>query len=159
MGSSSFPTRFDSTLDLARLPWFEVVGGNRLVLSADAADEVGPVLDMHTHLAMGFFRKLRVDLHAETPTVAHYLPVTLPVDLDRSSNENFDRASIFQTNAALSVLALTAHGITNPPPPPNLLPHISATRTPPPSILPAAPPLPAVPEGCGRWLCHAIRAG
>ena len=87
---TEFPTRFDSTLDLARLPWFEVVRGNRLVLSPEAADEVGPVVDMHTHLAMGFFRKLQVDLHTETPAVAHYLPVTLPVDLDRYS----DRKSV-----------------------------------------------------------------
>ena len=70
MAVGSFPTTFESTLDLARLPWFDVEGGNRLVLATDAADEVGPVVDMHTHLAMGFFRRLRVDLHASTPTVA-----------------------------------------------------------------------------------------
>ena len=28
---------------LARLPWFEVHGGNRLVMAADAAETVGPV--------------------------------------------------------------------------------------------------------------------
>ena len=123
---TSFPTRFDSTLDLARLPWFEVVGGNRLVLSAEAADEVGPVVDMHTHLAMGFFRKLQVDLHAETPAVAHYLPVTLPVDLDRYSNENFDRASMFHMKADVSVLGLTAQGMRNTHTAPNLLREMDA---------------------------------
>ncbi len=41
--TTTFPTRFESTLDLARLPWFEVHGGNRLVMAADAAETVGPV--------------------------------------------------------------------------------------------------------------------
>ena len=70
MSDTTFPTRFDSTLDLARLPWFEVRGGNRLVMTDDAVAEVGPIIDMHTHLAMGFFRKLRVALHPGTPTAA-----------------------------------------------------------------------------------------
>jgi predicted TIM-barrel fold metal-dependent hydrolase len=118
---TTFPTRFDSTLDLARLPWFEVVGGNRLVVAPDAADEVGPVVDMHTHLAMGFFRKLRVDLHVETPAVAHYLPVTLPVDLDRYSNENLDRSAMFHMKADVSVLGLTAQGMRTTHTAPNLL--------------------------------------
>lgn len=126
MVAGAHPTRFDSTLDLARLPWFEVQGGNRLVLAADAAHEVGPVIDMHTHLAMGFFRKLQVDLHASTPTVAHYLPVTLPVDLDRYSNENFDRASLFAMKADVSVLGLTAQGMRTTHTAPNLVREMGA---------------------------------
>ena len=51
-----FPTRFDSILDLARLPWFDVQGGNRLV----ADPQVGPVIDMHTHLAMAYLALHRV---------------------------------------------------------------------------------------------------
>lgn len=34
---TAFPTRFESTLDLARLPWFEVRGGSRLAIAADVA--------------------------------------------------------------------------------------------------------------------------
>ena len=56
MTAETFPTSFASTLDLARLPWFEVRGGNRLVMTDDALAEVGPIIDTHTHLAMGFFR-------------------------------------------------------------------------------------------------------
>ena len=121
MSSTTFPTQFDSTLDLARLPWFEVHGGNRLTLAADAAEEVGPVIDMHTHLAMGFFRRLRVDLHASTPTTAYYLPLTLPVDLDRYSNLNLDRAAMFAMKADVSVLGLTAQGMRTTHTAPNLL--------------------------------------
>ena len=121
MATTSLPTRFDSILDLARLPWFQVEGGNRLVLAPDAVDEVGPIVDMHTHLAMGFFRRLRVDLHQETPTTAYYLPLTLPVDLDAYSNTNFDKSSLFAMKADVSVLGLTAQGMRTTHTAPNLL--------------------------------------
>ncbi|MFM7069894.1 MAG: amidohydrolase family protein [Actinomycetes bacterium] len=126
MPGAALPTTFDSTLDLARLPWFKVEGGNRLILDPGAAADVGPIIDMHTHLAMGFFRRLRVDLHAETPTVAHYLPVTLPVDLDRYSNENLDRSAMFHMKADVSVLGLTAQGMRTTHTAPNLLREMSA---------------------------------
>lgn len=115
-----FPTVFESTLDLARLPWFEVRGGNHLVV-VDDGDEVGPIIDMHTHLAMGFFRRLQVDLHASTPTTAYYLPLTLPVDLDAYSNENLDAAAMFAMKADVSVLGLTGAGMRTTHTAPNLL--------------------------------------
>ena len=121
--STPFPTRFESTLDLARLPWFEVEGGNRLVLTDP---NIGPIIDMHTHLAMGFFRALQVDLRAETPTVAYYLPVTLPVDLDRYSNENLDKASRFAMKADVSVLGLTGVGMRTTHTAPNLVREMDA---------------------------------
>lgn len=124
--ATTFPTRFESTLDLARLPWFEVQGGNRLVVAADAVDAVGPVIDMHTHLAMGFFRKLRVDLHAETPTTAYYLPLTLPVDLDAYSNTNLDAAAMFAMKADVSVLGLTGVGMRTTHTAPNLVRDMEA---------------------------------
>lgn len=124
--AAPFPTRFDSTLDLARLPWFDVQGGNRLVLADGAADAVGPVIDMHTHLAMGFFRRLRIDLHVETPTVAYYLPVTLPVDLDAYSNENLDRSAMFAMKADVSVLGLTNQGMRTTHTAPNLVRDMDA---------------------------------
>jgi predicted TIM-barrel fold metal-dependent hydrolase len=117
--ATPFPTVFDSTLDLARLPWFEVQGGNRLVVVDDG--EVGPIIDMHTHLAMGYFRRLRVDLHASTPTTAYYLPLTLPVDLDAYSNENLDAAAMFAMKADVSVLGLTGAGMRTTHTAPNLV--------------------------------------
>ena len=126
MAASTFPTSFESTLDLARLPWFEVRGGNHLVIAEDAVDVVGPVIDMHTHLAMGFFRRLRIDLHAPTPTVAYYLPLTLPVDLDAYSNENFDAAAMFAMKADVSVLGLTGQGMRTTHTAPNLVRDMNA---------------------------------
>lgn len=123
MNRPAFPTRFESTLDLARLPWFDIEGGNRLVL---ADPSVGPIIDMHTHLAMSFLRRLTVDLGASTPTTAYYLPVTLPVDLDRYSNMNFDRASMFAMKADLSVLSFTGQGLRTTHTVPNLLRDMDA---------------------------------
>jgi predicted TIM-barrel fold metal-dependent hydrolase len=84
------------------------------------------VIDMHTHLAMGYFRKLQVDLHASTPAVAHYLPITLPVDLDRYSNENLDRAAMFAMKADVSVLGLTGQGMRTTHTAPNLVREMGA---------------------------------
>ncbi|MCC5953202.1 MAG: amidohydrolase family protein [Acidimicrobiia bacterium] len=126
MSRSSYPTRFESTLELDRLPWFEVRGGNRLVLTDDARAEVGPIIDMHTHLAMAFFRRNRIDLHAATPTVAYYLPVTLPVDLDRYSNLNLDASAMFAMKADVSVLGLTAQGMRTTHTAPNLVRDMEA---------------------------------
>lgn len=117
------PTRFASTLDLGRLPWFEVRDGNRLVVVGDA---VGPVIDVHTHLAMGFFRRLRVDLEAETPTTAYYLPVTQPVDLDRYSNLNLDDSAMFAMKLDLAALGLTGQGMRTTHTAPNLLRDMAA---------------------------------
>jgi predicted TIM-barrel fold metal-dependent hydrolase len=126
MTAANIPTQFDSTLDLARLPWFEVQGGNRLVVAEGVAADVGPVIDMHTHLAMGFFRRLRIDLHAETPTVAYYLPITLPVDLDAYSNLNLDRSAMFAMKADVSVLGLTGQGMRTTHTAPNLVRDMGA---------------------------------
>lgn len=117
MTRPSHPTRFASTLDLSRLPWFDVRDGNRLVL---VDDSVGPIIDMHTHLAMGYFRKLAVDLRRETPATSYYLPLTLPVDLDLYSNQNLDDAAMFAMKLDLSVLSLTGQGMRTTHTAPNL---------------------------------------
>ena len=126
MSTNTYPTRFDSVLDLSRLPWFEVKSGNRLVLADGAAEEIGPVVDFHTHLAMSFLRPLAIDLHRETPTTAYYLPVTSPVDLDVYSNVNFDDASLFAMKADVSVLSLTRQGKRTTHTAPNLLRDMDA---------------------------------
>jgi predicted TIM-barrel fold metal-dependent hydrolase len=124
--ATTFPTRFESTLELDRLPWFEVRGGNRVVLTADAAQEIGPVIDMHTHLAMGWLRRSPVDLQADTPTVDYYLPVTVPVDLDAYSNQNLDDAAMFAMKADLSVLGFTGWGKRTTHTAPNLVRDMEA---------------------------------
>lgn len=114
---TTHPTTFASTLDLARLPWFEVEGGNRLVVD----DTVGPVIDMHTHLAMGYLRALQVDVTVETPATAYYFPLTLPVDLEGYANRNFDAGALFMMQLDLTALALSGKGMRTTHTAPNLL--------------------------------------
>ena len=115
---TDLPTSFSSVLDLARLPWFEVRDSNRLAI---VDDEVGPVIDMHTHLASGYLRKLRVDLTAETPTTATYHPVTAPVNLEPYSNTNIDDTAMFAMKADLVALSMSAQGLRRTHTAPNLV--------------------------------------
>src|SRR5690606_29579337 len=79
----NLPTRFASLLDLARLPWFARSEEGRLVLRDRS---VGPIADLHTHLAMAYVRPPSVDLHALHPETQHYLPACCAVDLDVYAN-------------------------------------------------------------------------
>ena len=63
--------RFGSHLELARLPYFEVVDG-RLVV---ADSSLGPTVDIHTHLALTFGRRRTVDLLGNEGPAEHYLPL------------------------------------------------------------------------------------
>lgn len=77
-------TSFADVHGLASLPWFDVADG-RLVLDP----EQGPVIDVHTHLAMHFITPLNVDLGRETDVVETYLPERgRPVDLSVYMNRN-----------------------------------------------------------------------
>ena len=107
MSAVPFPTQFSSVLDIASLPWFDVVGGTRIV--ADPA--VGPIIDMHTHVAMAYLLKHRVDVMAETPMTSYYLPVSSPVDLAIYSNKNFDDHSLWAMKLDMSLLSVTPWGM------------------------------------------------
>jgi uncharacterized protein len=111
------PTSFDSVLDLARLPWFDLRGGHRLV----ADPSVGPVIDMHTHLAMAYLARHRVDVTVETPHTAYYMPVTAPFDLVPYSNTNIDPEAMWAMKLDLSLLSLTPWGKRTTHTAPNLL--------------------------------------
>lgn len=80
--------RFESLLDLARLPYFEVKDGE-LVL-ADA--RFGPAIDVHTHLALTYLLPQKVDLLAETERTEHYLPRARPIEFGVYQNRNLTRA-------------------------------------------------------------------
>ena len=76
--------KFDRVLDLAQLPWFELRDGRLVVADPD----VGPVVDVHTHLAMGHLTIRDIDLTAADRPIRHYLPVERPLDLDIYVNQN-----------------------------------------------------------------------
>lgn len=75
---------YENLHDLARLPWFSVVGGE---LTLDPA--VGPCIDVHTHLAQSFLLPTNVDLVAETSDTQHYLPRGRAFGFDRYLNQYF----------------------------------------------------------------------
>ena len=73
MSTNTYPTRFDSVLDLSRLTWFEVKSGNRLVLADGAAEEIGPlvynraVADVQERLQARIL-ELDIDVHEDEVT-------------------------------------------------------------------------------------------
>jgi predicted TIM-barrel fold metal-dependent hydrolase len=77
-------TVFEDVLDLASLPWFDIDDG-RLVLDPAC----GPVIDVHTHLALSYLVPPNVDLERETGEVDTYLPAKgRRVDLEVYANRN-----------------------------------------------------------------------
>ncbi|MCC6523516.1 MAG: amidohydrolase family protein [Polyangiaceae bacterium] len=114
---ASYPTRFASTLDLARLPWFELVDGELSL--ADPA--LGPSIDVHTHLGMSFVLPSRIDLGRRWPATEHYLPVTSPLDLEVYANRNFSPAELATLGRDLTLKSLTAGGMRRTHTAPNLL--------------------------------------
>jgi len=112
-------TRFPDALAMGReLRWFEAVEPWR-VRVADAG--IGPVIDMHSHLALSYLLPPTVDLHARHEGAEHYLPMASPVDLDLYANRNFSKAHLAALRRDLSVNSLTAGGMRRTHTVPNLL--------------------------------------
>ena len=76
--------RFDNHLEMARLPYFAVRDGH-LVLTDPA---IGPIIDMHTHVANAFGWAKPIDLRKLTEKTDLWLPVDDFVDLDVYANQN-----------------------------------------------------------------------
>ena len=98
--------RFENLLDLARTPFFEVVGGELTL--ADPA--LGPAIDVHTHLALTFVRRRTVDLNRETPHVEHFLPADRPIEMDVYQNRNFSPEDLQRMTRELSLGAMRCGG-------------------------------------------------
>jgi predicted TIM-barrel fold metal-dependent hydrolase len=78
-------TVFAHVNDLARLPWFGLNEQDRLIVTDKS---VGPVIDMHTHLALAFVLPMQHSLHKLHPETQHYMPSCCRFDLDVYSNKN-----------------------------------------------------------------------
>lgn len=102
----SLPTTFESTGDLARLPWFDIVDG-RLVLDPD----VGPTVDMHAHLALSYLRRPSIDLNRASERPLTYLPFDAPMDLDIYANRNLDGAAMAAMKTDLTRDSLGPSGL------------------------------------------------
>jgi predicted TIM-barrel fold metal-dependent hydrolase len=113
----SFPTSFASLADLARLPWFTAYD-DRVVLSDES---IGPVIDMHTHLALAYVRPMQLDLYRASRRTEHYLPSCCSLDLDAYVNKNFEPKDLSRMKRDLTVASLGGSGMRKTHTVPNLL--------------------------------------
>lgn len=82
--SLNSPSLFADLRDLARLTWFDLAG-DRLILDPD----LGPIIDIHTHLSLTYLVTSRVDQELETDRVLTYLPDRdRELDLEVYTNKN-----------------------------------------------------------------------
>ncbi|MHC4391400.1 MAG: amidohydrolase family protein [Planctomycetota bacterium] len=107
MTMTNLPTRFSTGLGLSELPWFETRDGRLCVADPD----VGPIIDMHTHLALSFGRRARVDLRKEHPQTEHYLPMTNPLDLEVYGNKNYQATDLRRLKRDLTINCLGGKGM------------------------------------------------
>jgi predicted TIM-barrel fold metal-dependent hydrolase len=108
MTTSVHPSRFTSLLDLTRLPWFGLSDEGRLVMTDES---VGPIADMHTHLALAYVRPMSVDLHKLHAETQHYLPECCSLDLDVYVNRNMSPEIVKELTFDLTMRSLGPRGM------------------------------------------------
>src|SRR5512134_3048747 len=101
-------TRFETHFDLAKLDYFELVDGRRLRLRDRS---LGPVADVHTHLALAFGRPHQMDLWQAPDRTHHYLPMERGLDLDLYMNRNLSVGDLQALKRDLTWASLTAGGL------------------------------------------------
>jgi predicted TIM-barrel fold metal-dependent hydrolase len=121
--ASTFTHQLDSLLDLASLPWFDLVDG-RLT-----APSIGPVIDSHAHLAQGYVLPMRVDLHAAPRPTEHYLPIHQPCDLDIYANQCLSEEQRAEVYRDLVLRSFTSRGMRQTHTIPNLLREMAEHST------------------------------
>lgn len=112
------PRRFANLGELARLEWFAPTDGGRVTLKDR---RIGPILDMHAHLALGYGGPPKVDLWRRHEATRHYLPISNALDLDVYVNRNFEPAQLSAMKQDLTVFSLGRHGMRETHTIPNLL--------------------------------------
>lgn len=103
-------TRFARLLDLAKLKWFEEKDG-RLKVRDSAKELVAGSIDVHTHLALSYVRRVRVDLFATHDCVQHYLPAADPLDLEPYANLNYTPRALRTMKQDLTLRSMTGTGL------------------------------------------------
>jgi predicted TIM-barrel fold metal-dependent hydrolase len=108
---------FENLFDLSRLPWFDLQRG-RLVVSDRS---VGPVIDMHTHIALAYLLPMRLDVYRATHHTEHYLPACCRIDFDVYQNRNFTPEALRALKRDLTLGSLTRGGMRATHTVPNLV--------------------------------------
>lgn len=122
--TGTLPTKFTSLLDLTRLPWFSLSEEGRLVMHDKS---VGPILDMHTHLALAYLAPPSVDLHKLHPETQHYLPSCCALDLDVYANKNMSKEIVEELTRDLTWRSLGPRGMRATHTVPNLVREMDET--------------------------------
>ena len=102
-----FDTDYRDLADLSRLPWFGLDDG-RLVLKDRT---VGPIIDMHAHLALAYVRPMQLDLQKSSEWTEHYLPACCPLHVDCYVNDNFSPEQLSAMKRDLTLGSLTSGGM------------------------------------------------
>lgn len=113
----SFPTVYSSLSDLARLPWFEAYD-DRVVVSDEG---VGPIIDVHTHVALAYVRPIQVDLYVAHSRTEHYLPSCCRIDFDVYVNKNFSPGDLQNMKRDLTLRSVGPTGMRKTHTVPNLV--------------------------------------
>jgi predicted TIM-barrel fold metal-dependent hydrolase len=108
---------FEDLFDLSRLPWFDLHGG-RLVVSDPS---VGPVIDMHSHIALAYLLPMRLDLYRATHHTEHYLPACCRIDFDVYQNRNITPTALRALKRDLTLGSLSRGGMRATHTVPNLV--------------------------------------
>jgi predicted TIM-barrel fold metal-dependent hydrolase len=114
---SALPTAFSALNDLVRLPWFGLED-ERLVMTDHA---VGPIADMHTHLALAYLRPMSVDLAALHAETKHYLPSCCAIDLEVYVNKNIPPEALHELKIDLTLRSVGKGGMRATHTVPNLV--------------------------------------
>lgn len=110
--------RFRHLNELATLPWFDLNQEGRLRVSDP---EVGSIIDVHTHLALNYGRRGRVDLLESSGPTQHYLSTDGPFNLEVYANVNIPPAGRRRMKRDLTLGSLQAGGMRASHTAPNLL--------------------------------------
>jgi len=109
---------FDRLAGLAELPYFALSDEGRLV-SRDRT--YGPVVDMHSHLALAYVLPMRLDLQRASNETEHYLPPCCRLDLDVYVNRNFTPRALSEMKRDLTLGSLTRRGMRRTHTVPNIV--------------------------------------
>jgi len=99
---------YDDTWALSRLPYFERRSDGRLAL---ADPSLGPVVDVHTHLALCYGGPYRVDVWQRHDEVQHYMPTRRRLDLDVYAIRNLSPEDLRRMKRDLSLASLGSGGM------------------------------------------------
>jgi hypothetical protein len=108
---------FENLQALGRLPWFEATADGVRVKDPS----VGPIIDCHAHLALGFGPPLQVNLFDAPAPTEHYLPTCCAFDLDPYANRNFTPEQLHALEHDLTIESLGPHGMRRTHTVPNLI--------------------------------------